>query len=262
MPHHTRSGLLRRSALTACLLGALPLSLIAQIRRPDPIPVGRGGPKAGVPKTRTELFITVGTQALSADNATASSMPLGAIGFRKQFRQDWLFLGGMVDAGSTTIDGDFFPYERRAVGDTTQFVSVDGSARMFAARLTADAILPLGESKRFRYGGGVNVGMYAVQPSPAAGADAGSFIAPTFGFSGMGAADLTSRFGAMASIAITQFMGFDREKLRPSDPALADPVFETPFTLPPAAKESFGGVRLMVGLTYRLGVKTVTGGKK
>lgn len=262
MPHHIRSGLLRRSALTVCLLGALPLSLIAQIRRPDPVPVGRGGPKAGVPKTRTELFITAGTQGLSADNATKSSMPLAAIGFRKQFKQDWLFLGGTLDMGRTTIDGEFFPYERRPVGDTTQFVSVDGSATMVSARLTADAIVPVGESKRFRYGAGVNVGMYSVQPSPAAGADAGSFIAPTFGFSGMGAVDLTPRFGAMASIAITQFLGFDREKLRPSDPALADPVFVTPFVPPPAAKESFGGVRLMLGLTYRLGVKSVTGGKK
>ena len=119
-----------------------------------------------------------------------------------------------------------------------------------------------GESKRFRYGGGLNVGMYSVQPSPAAGADSGSFIAPTVGVSAMGAVDITSRFGALASITMTQFLGFDREKLRPSDPALADPVFETPFTPPPVAKESFGGVRLTVGLTYRLGVKTVTGGAK
>jgi hypothetical protein len=262
MPHHTRSGLLRRSALTLCLLGALPLSVLAQIRRPEPVPVGRGGPKAAVPKTRTELFIMAGTQGLSADNATGSSMPIGVIGFRKQVRYDWLFLGGMADAGQTTIDGDLFPYERRAIGDTTQFVSVDGSATMVAARLTAEAMLPAGESERFRYGGGLNVGVYSVQPSPAAGADAGSFIAPTFGLSAMGAVDITSRFGAMASIAFTQFLGFDREKLRPSDPALAAPVFETPFTPPPAAKESFGGVRLMVGLTYRLGVKSVTGGTK
>jgi len=262
MPHHPCSGLLRRSAFTACLLGALPLSLIAQIRRPDPIPPGRSAIKAGVPKRRTELFIAIGAQGLSADNATQSSMPIAALGFRKQLAPEWLFLGGIVDMGRTTIDGEFFPYERRATGDTTQFVSVDGNATIVVARLTADAITAVGESKRFRYGGGMNIGVYSVQPSPAAGADAGSFIAPTFGLSGMGAADLTRRIGAMASIAFTQFAAFDREKLRPSDPLRADPVFETPFTPPPEAKKSFGGLRFTIGLTYRLGVKTVTGGTK
>jgi hypothetical protein len=236
--------------------------LIAQIRRPEPVPTGRGGPRAGAPKTRTELLIGLGTQGLSTSNATASSMPIGSIGFRRQFKNEWLFLGGMADAGRTTIDGDRFPYERRSIGDTTQFVSVDGSATMLSARFTAEAIIPAGESKRFRYGGGVAVGLAAVLPSPAAGAGAGAFMVPTAGFSGMGAVDLTPRIGAMVSVAAMQFNGFDREKLRPSDPALADPVFETPFTAPPAAEENFGRIRLMVGLTYRLGVKSVTGGKK
>lgn len=263
MHHLNRSGSLRRTALTACLLGALPLSLTAQIRRPAPVPSGRTATKPGVPKRRAEFFAGVGTQGLSSANATKSSMLMGTAGYRRQYSSyEWLHVGGMVDIGGTSIDGEYFPFERRAVGDTTQFFSVGGKATMFAARLTADAIVPLGESKRIRYGGGVNLGMYAMMPTPAAGADAGTFVAPTFGFTVLGAADVTPRLGATASVSLNQFMGFDRDKLRPSDPALADPVFTTPFTPVPDAKKSFSGARLMVGLTYRLGVKNVAGGKK
>ncbi len=262
MHHLIRSGSLRRTALLACLLSALPLALTAQVRRPDPVPGRSTATKAGVPKRRTELFLGTGTQGLSAANATKGSMLIGTAGFRRQYGPEWLHLGGTVDAGATSIDGEYFPYERRPVGDSTRFFAVGGKASIYAARLTADAIMPFGESTRFRYGGGVNLGMYTVRPTPVAGADAGTFIAPTFGVTGLGAADITRRIGATASLSINQFLGFDREKLRPSDPALADPVFTTPFTPVPDAKKSFSGVRVVIGLTYRLGVKNVAGATK
>jgi len=257
-----RSGRLRRSALLACLTGALPVSLCAQVRRPDPLPPGQRAASAGIPKRRTEIFLMGGTQGLSAANATTSSILIAGAGFRAQLAPKWLFVGATADIGRTTIDGQFFPYEKRLIGDTTQFSAVDGSATMFSARLTADAIVSVGDSKRLRYGGGFNVGMYGMNPTPAAGDQAGQFIAPTFGLSALGEADITRRIGATASLGFTQFTGFDREKLRPSNPALAEPVFVTPFSAPPAAAKSFRGIRLIVGLTYRLGVKSVPGGKK
>jgi len=257
-----RSATLRRSAVLACLLGALPLSLSAQVRRPDPLPESRRAATAGVPKRRTEVFIAAGTQGLNAANATKSPMLIASGGFRRQFSPQWLVLGGVVDYGSTTIDGQFFPYERRLIGDTTQFTAVGGSARMFAARLTADAMRPFGDSKRLRVGGGVNLGLYSMNTSPAAGADADRFVAPTFGLSVQGEADLTRRLGTSVSLGLTRFTGFEREKLRPSDPTLADPVFQTPFIEPPPPESSFSGVRFVLGLTYRLGVKNVAGGKK
>jgi len=257
-----RSAPLRRSAVLACLLGALPLSLAAQVRRPDPLPESRRAATAGVPKRRTEVFLAAGTQALNAANATTSPMLIASAGFRRQISPTWLMLGGVVDYGSTTIDGQFFPYERRLIGDTTQFTAVGGSATMFAARLTADAMRPFGDSKRLRVGGGINVGVYSINPTPAAGADAGRFVAPTFGLSVRGEADLTRRLGTSVGLGLTRFTGFEREKLRPSDPTLADPVFQTPFIEPPPPESSFNGVRLVVGLTYRLGVKNVARGKK
>ncbi|MES3034285.1 MAG: hypothetical protein V4813_09835 [Gemmatimonadota bacterium] len=261
MPHLNRRGLLRRSALAAGLLALLPLTVSAQVRRPDPVPSGRRAP-AGVPARRTEIVIGAGTVALDPANATKSSMLIGSIALRRQHTPAWLMLGGAIDIGRTTIDGEYFPYERRLVGDTTQFVSVDGNATMFAARLTADALTNVGDSKKYRAGGGISAGVYAMMPSPAGGAGAGTFVAPTFGVSGTAAADLTRRFGASATLGFTQFVGFDRDKLRPSDPAKEDPVFTTPFTPPPEAVKSFGGLRLVVGVTYRLGVKPVSGGTK
>ena len=261
MPHLTRSGPLRRSAFLACLLGALPLSLLAQVRRPDPVPGGRRT-AAGVPARRTEIVLGAGTVALDPVNATKSSMLIGSLAVRRQFRPAWLMIGGVIAVGRTTIDGEYFPYEKRLVGDTTQFVSVDGNATMFAARVTADALTPVGESKRYRAGGGISAGLYAMMPSPAGGEGAGTFVAPTFGVSATAAADFTRRFGASATLGFNQFVGFDRDKLRPSDPAKADPVFTTPFTPPPDAVKSVGGLRLVVGVTYRLGVKSVTGGAK
>ena len=261
MPHLTRRDPLRRCALLVCLFGALPLSLIAQVRRPEPVPGGRRS-AAGIPARRTEIIIGAGTVALDTVNATKSSMLIGSIAIRRQFRPAWLMIGGVIDVGRTTIDGQFFPYEKRLVGDTTQFVSVDGNATMFAARLTADALTPVGDSKRYRAGGGISAGLYAMMPSPAGGEGAGTFIAPTFGVSATAAADLTRRFGASATLGFNQFIGFDRDKLRPSDPANEDPVFTTPFTPPPDAVKSVGGLRLVVGLTYRLGVKPIVGGTK
>lgn len=245
----------------ALILGALPLVLIAQVRRPDPVPAGpRTSASKG--KQRTDLLIGGGFVNLNEANATKKMMFVGSTGFRRQISPEWLYLGAGIDLGRTAIDGEFFPYEKRPVGDTLQYVSVDGSAIMLAGRATADVLFTLDEAEKYRAGFGGNAGVYAMFPKPAAGADAGSFVAPTFGASFVGQADFTARFGLAASVGFTQFMNFDREKLRPSDPALADPVFITPFITPPAAVKSFGGTRVIISLTYRLGVKKTTGGKK
>ncbi len=241
------------------LLGAAPFSLFAQVRRPDPVPTGaQSGIKA--PKRRTEIFKGGGFVKLNEANATKGSMIIASTGFRHQTATDWLYLGGLVDLGRTTVDGKFFPYEKRSLGDSSRFVQVDGHATMVAARFNAEAIFPLDEDEKFRAGVALNAGAYAMLPSPAGGSGAGPFVAPTFGAGFVGEADLSARFGLSASLGFTQFMNFDREKLRPSDPALADPVFITPLVTPPKAVKSFGGARLVVGLSYRLGVKTVKKG--
>lgn len=245
----------------ALLLGALPLSLLAQIRRPDPVPAGPRS-SAATSKRRVEILLGGGIVNLNEANATKPSLFVGSIGFRHQVAPEWLSLGATVDVGSTSVDGKFFPYEKRPLGDSVQFVQVDGHATMLAARVTADALLPLDEGERFRAGAGVNAGVYAMMPSPAGGAGAGTFIAPTFGASLIGEADLSSRFSLTANLGFTQFLGFDREKLRPSDPARADAVFTTPFVAPPAAVKSFGGARMMVGIAYRLNVRKQQKGAK
>lgn len=253
-----RRGRLRRSALAALLLGALPLSLLAQIRRPDPAPAGPRAAGGKAPKHRTDILIGGGVINLNKANATEATMVVGSIGFRRQIAPEWLYLGASVDLGRTSIDGTFFPYEKRAIADTIQYLVVNGSAMMLAGRVTADVLWPLDDAKKYRAGVGGNGGVYAMFPSPAGG----SFVAPTFGASVVGQADLTPRFGLAASVGFTQFMNFDREKLRPSDPALADPVFRTPLVLPAEGVKSFGGMRLIVSMTYRLGVKKIPGGKK
>jgi hypothetical protein len=241
---------LHRSARLALFFGAIPLSLIAQVRRPDPVPAGPRA-SATLPKKRAELLIGGGTVALSEANGTKKSMPVASVGFRHQFKPEWLSLGGMVDVGRTTVNGEFFPYERRPIGDTLQFVAVSGNAMMVAGRFTADVMWPLDENERYRAGAGANVGVYGMLPSGAGS----TIIAPTFGAAFVGEGDITQRIGFMASLGFAQFLNFDRDKLRPSDPALADPVFTTPFVAPPAAEKSFGGARIVIGLTYRLGVK-------
>lgn len=251
-----RSGWLRRSASTAVLLGALPLSLFAQVRRPDPAPTNPRT-STNAPKHRTEILLGGGTVKLNEANATKASLFVGSAGFRRQLSPEWLYLGGIIDFGRTTIDGSFFPFEKRPVGDSVQFVQVDGHATFIAPRLTADVLLPLDEAERFHAGAGVSAGMYAMLPSPKGGEGAGTLIAPTFGAAFVGEADLSARFGVTASLGFTQFLNFDREKLRPSDPAKADPVFQTPLITPPPGVKSFGGARLIVGLSYRLGVKSI-----
>ncbi len=261
MLHSNRSGTLRRSAVTTMLLGALPLSLLAQVRRPDPVP---SGPRSSVtvPKRRSEVLKGGGIINLNEANATKAMMFVGSTGYRRQFSPEWLYLGAAIDLGHTSIDGEFFPYEKRPVGDTIQYVVVDGSAIMLAGRFTAEALFPLDDDEKYRAGVGGNAGVYGMFPRPAAGSDAGSFVAPTFGAAVVGQADLTKKFGIAASLGYTRFTNFDREKLRPSDPALADPVFLTPLIPPPAAVKSFGGARVIISMTYRLGVKKTTGGTK
>jgi hypothetical protein len=254
---HRRRGWLRGSATAALLLSALPLSLRAQIRRPDPVPTGPRA-AASAPTRRTEMIKGGGFVTLDESNGTKATMFVGSTAYRRQVSPEWLYLGGMIDFGRTTIDGKFFPYEKRSLGDSAQFVQVDGHAMMLAARFTADAMTDVGESGKFRAGGGVNAGVYMMLPSPGGS----SFVAPTFGASVIGEADLSARYGVMASIGFTQFLNFDREKLRPSDPALEDPVFVTPLVTPPAAVKSFGGARMTIGLTYRLGVKKIKKGAR
>ena len=257
---HHRTGWLRRSATTAFLLGALPLALAAQVRRPDPV---TARPGASVkPKRRTDVFIGGGTVTLNQANATQGSVWIGSVGVRRQLSPKWLNLGGVIEAGSSSVDGEFFPYEKRVTGDTTVFTAVGGRAMLVAGRLTADAMFPLGDDEKFAAGVGLNVGMYAMMPSPAGGEDAGTFVAPTYGASLIGQADLTRRLGIRATVGFAQFTNFDRDKLRPSNPALQDPVFITPLVAPPAPVTSFGGARITVGLTYRFGVKTISRGAR
>lgn len=244
--------------MTAFLFGALPLALAAQVRRPDSAPVRPGATIK--PKHRTELIIGGGTVALNKVNATQASAVIASVGFRRQLSPAWLNVGAVFDYGGTSIDGEYFPYEKRVTGDTTLFTAVGGKATILAGRLTVDAMFPLDEEKRFSAGIGANVGMYSVTPTPAGGAGAGSFVAPTFGFAVTGLADITSRLGLTATAGYNQFTGFDRDKLRPSNPALEDPVFLTPLLEPPAPVKSVGGIRATVGLTYRFGVKTFSRG--
>ena len=140
-----------------------------------------------------------------------------------------------------------------------QYVVVDGNATMLAGRFTADALWPLGESEQ------VSRRLRCECRRVCHAAIAWwqrTFVAPTFGASFIGQADITPRIGIAANLGFTQFTGFDRDKLRPSDPALADPVFLTPLVPPPAAEKSFGGIRAVFSVTYRLGVKKSTGGRK
>ncbi len=250
-----------RAALALMLMVAAPSGTLAQVRRPDPAPAGPRAARVAA-KRHTEVTVGGGFVNLDKANATTGLLPVGSLAIRRQMVRDWLFVGGALDIGSTTIDGTYFPYEKRPVGDTLQYVVVDGSARLFSGRATADVLWPLDEAERYRAGVGVNAGVYAMMPTPAAGADAGTFIAPTFGAAFVATAELTPRFGVSANFGFAQFTGFDREKLRPSDPALADPVFNTPLLPPPSAVKSFGGTRLIIGVTYRLGVKPATGGRK
>ncbi len=244
------------------LLCAAPFSLFAQVRRPDPVPNGPTS-RTKAPKRRTELFIGGGFVKLNEANATKGSMPIITAGFRHQMSPEWLYLGGSVDLGSTTVDGRFFPYEKRSLGDSLQFVKVDGHATMIAARFNGEALFPLDEDEKYRAGVVLSAGAYTMLPSPSGGASGGPFVAPTFGGGFVGQADITARIGLTATLGFTQFMNFDRDKLRPSDPALADPVFITPLVAPPAAVKSFGGARVVIGLTYRLGVtSTKKGGAK
>ena len=260
MPSQNRTGWLRRSATTALLLGALPLALAAQVRRPDAAPARAGS--AGKPKRRTDFIVAGGTVKLSEANATQRSVWIGSVGIRKQLSPEWLSVGGVIEAGSSSVDGEFFPYEKRVTADTTQFVSVNGRATLVAGRINADVMFPLGENEKFAAGFGVNAGMYAMMPSPAGGKGAGTFVAPTYGASFVGQADLTRRLGVQGTFGFAQFTNFDRDKLRPSDPALEDAVFTTPFDAPPPPEKSFGGARITVGLTYRLGVKTISRGAR
>ncbi len=252
-----RRGRLRRSALAALFLGVLPLPLLAQIRRPDPVPANPR--KAGVnAKHRSEFLFGGGIVPLSDSNGTKGQIFVGSVGYRRQVAREWLSLGASVDFGRTSVNGEFFPYEKRPVGDTIQYVVVNGNATMVAGRFTADVLWPIGEDDKYRAGFGANGGVYAMLPSPGGS----TFVAPTFGASFVGQADITPRIGVQANLGFAQFTGFDREKLRPSDPALADPVFRTPLIAPPDAVKSFGGVRAILSVTYRLGIRKSTGGKK
>ena len=248
---------MRQGALVALLASALPLSLIAQIRRPDP--VSSAGPRRGrasVPARRSEFFVGLGTASFDKANATAGSVPMLSLGFRQQFSPQWLHVAGAVDLGTTKVDGQFFPYEKRPTGDSLQFVAVDGNATMVAGRVSVDALFAVDDDSKYRLGGSLNVGVYAMMPRPAGGANAGTFVAPTYGLALVGHGDITKRLGVAGSLGLAQFLNFDRDKLRPSDSTLEDPAFVTPFFPPVDGVKSFGGVRLVLGLTYRLGVKS------
>jgi hypothetical protein len=251
-PH--RSAWLRRSAAIALLFGGLPFVLEAQIRRPDPSPTGATPAARRAAKRRTELLAGVGITGMNIANATESSLLTGSIGLRRQFSPEWLYLGGTLDFGSTKINGESFPYERRADGDSSRFFAVGGRATMVAARATADILWEAGDDNRARVGVGANLGMYAMMPSPAGGENAGTFVAPTFGAAIVGEFDLSRKLSLAGNFGFTQFTGFDRDKLRPSKSTGEDPVFGTPFQQPSDAVRSFGGIRVIVGLSYRVGV--------
>jgi hypothetical protein len=252
MPFLTRSAR-QLGAVLAVLLLVLPSDLAAQVRRPDSVP-GATPQTRRAARHRTEFLVGMGTSRLSERNGTGSSMPIGAIGLRRQFGPEWLYLGGTVDAGRTKIDGEIFPYERRAEGDSSRFFAVGGSATIASARATADLMWNLGEDMKFRAGVGLNAGLYTVLPSPARGEGAGAFVGPTYGLSLVGEYDLTRRFAVMGNFGFTQVNGFKRDKLRPSASSGEDPVFGTPFQPAPPEAKGFSGLRMFFGLSYRLGV--------
>jgi hypothetical protein len=243
----------RYAALTALAIG-LPLGLSAQVRRPDPVSGAGQSSARRASKHRTEYLASLGTTGLSRANAMEPTMITGSVGLRRQFSPEWLYLGGTLDFGSTNINGESFPYERRAEGDSSRFFAVGGRANIVSARATADILWDAGEDEKFRIGVGGNAGVYAVMPTPARGEGAGSFVAPTFGVALVGEYDITRRVAIAANLGFIQFTNFDRDKLRPSASSGEDPVFGTPFQQPSEAEKSFGGARLLIGLSYRLGV--------
>jgi hypothetical protein len=243
-------GLLRRYACLAVLCAMAPVSLLAQVRTPDPVTPGTRATSRNA--KRTELLIGGGVIGLKSENATKSSVPIGSIAFRKQFSPEWLYLGATADVGRTPVDGSFFPYERRPFGDTTRFVQVNGNASVISVRANADGLWPLNEDETFRAGLGLTAGAYGV----------GSLVAPQFGANAHAQRDLTRRLSVTALVSYLQFISFDREKIRPSDPALAEPVFRTPLNAVPDPEKSFSSTRFTIGIAYRLGVKTVRRGAR
>ncbi len=240
-----------RLALAAVFLALPAVTAVAQVRSPD----RAARVRRTVPERRTELTVGIGRQRLEPQNAL-STATIASIALRRQFRPEWLYLGARADLGSTDVDGAFFAPERRTVGDTTRFVLVGQSARWTALWATADILVDLDENYRYRTGLSTGIGLYGILPSRSPAPGTGNQFGPAAKIGFLGAADITRRLGVEAGIDGAFFFGVDRERLRGSDPALADPNLTGPAGRVPPPKDGVNGtLRLHVGLTWRFGTR-------
>lgn len=239
-----------RLVLAAVLCLAPLASAAAQVRAPERVARAR----RSVPERRTEFLLGIGRQQNEARNAFSSATILSA-GLRKQMRTEWLYLGGRVDLGRGTVDGGFFPYERATRGDTTRYVAVGQSATWTALWATADLLFPFDDDDKYRTGFTFALGGYGVLPARSPAPGTGAFFGPAAQFGFTGAVDITKRLGVEGGIGATYALGWDRDRLRASDPARGDPVLSTPIFPLPEAQRNVAALRFHVGMSYRFGVR-------
>lgn len=251
LPSSVRRG---RVALAAFLL-ALPVAVAtAQVREPDRVPRNR----RITPERRTELMVGIGRQQNEPQRNAMSTATILTVAYRRQLgTPDWLYLGGRADLGRADVDGRFFPYERATTGDTTRYVAVGQAATWTALWATADFIFPFDDDERYRSGFNVSLGGYGVLPARSPAPGTGSFFGPAAHFGFIGNADITKRLGVDAGIGAAFLWGWDRDRLRASDPARGDPVLTTPLGALPEQKGNVAAMRFHVGMSYRFGVRRI-----
>lgn len=251
LPSSVRRG---RIALAAFLLALPVASAAAQVREADRVPRVR----RITPERRTELLVGIGRQQNEPERNALSTATILTVAYRKQLKApDWLYLGGRLDLGRADVDGRFFPYERATTGDTTRYVAVGQSATWSALFATADFIFPFDDDEKYRSGFSVGLGGYGVLPARSPAPNTGSIFGPAAHFGFTGTADITRRWGVDGGIGATFLWGWDRDRLRASDPARGDPVLNTPLGVLPEEKSNVAAIRFHVGMSYRFGVRRI-----
>lgn len=251
LPLSVRRG---RLALAAFLLALPVAAATAQVRAPDRVPRVR----RITPERRTELLVGVGRQQNQPDRNAMSTATILTVAYRRQLRTpDWLYVGGRADIGRADVEGAFFPYERATNGDTTRYVAVGQAATWSALWATADFIFPFDDDEKYRSGFNFSIGGYGVLPARSPAPGTGSFFGPALHFGFIGNADITKRLGVDAGIGATYMWGFDRDRLRASDPARGDPVLNTPLGALPDARRNVAAMRFHLGMSYRFGVRRI-----